>query len=69
MEPIYVSWKSAKQIVMATSTNHVELLAFHEVSREVVENDGKKYWLTNVRMGFELSRRSSTKTMMSASTR
>ena len=31
-----VSWKSAKQIVMVTSTNHAELLVFHEASREVV---------------------------------
>ena len=31
-----VSWKSVKQTVTATSTNHAELLAFHEASREVV---------------------------------
>jgi len=31
-----VSWKSVKQTVTATSTNHAELLAFHEASREAV---------------------------------
>ena len=31
-----VSWKSVKQTVTATSTNHVELIAFHEVLRELV---------------------------------
>ena len=31
-----ISWKSAKQTVTATSTNHAELLAFHEASREAV---------------------------------
>ena len=31
-----ISWKSIKQIVMATSTNHAELLAFHEAAREAV---------------------------------
>ena len=31
-----VSWKSIKQTVTATSTNHAELLAFHEASRETV---------------------------------
>ena len=32
--PIF--WKSTKQIVTATSTNHAKLLAFHEAAREVV---------------------------------
>ena len=31
-----ISWKSSKQTVTATSTNHAELLAFHEAAREVV---------------------------------
>ena len=31
-----VSWKSVKQIVTATSTNHAEHIAFHEASRELV---------------------------------
>ena len=31
-----ISWKSSKQTVTATSTNHAELLAFHEASREAV---------------------------------
>ena len=31
-----ISWKSVKQTVTTTSTNHDELLAFHEVAREVV---------------------------------
>lgn len=31
-----VSWKSVKQTVTATSTNHAELIAFHEASRELV---------------------------------
>ena len=31
-----ISWKSSKQTVTATSTNHAELLAFHEACREVV---------------------------------
>ena len=31
-----ISWRSTKQTVTATSTNHAELLAFHEVAREVV---------------------------------
>ena len=31
-----ISWKSTKQTVTATSTNHAELLAFHEAAREVV---------------------------------
>jgi hypothetical protein len=31
-----ISWRSTKQTVTATSTNHVELLSFHEASREVV---------------------------------
>ena len=31
-----ISWKSMKQIVTATSTNHAELLAFHEAAREAV---------------------------------
>ena len=30
-----VSWKSVKQTVTATSTNHAELIAFHEASREL----------------------------------
>jgi hypothetical protein len=31
-----ISWKSTKQTVTATSTNHAELLAFHEAARETV---------------------------------
>ena len=31
-----ISWKSSKQTVTATSTNHAELLAFHEACREAV---------------------------------
>lgn len=31
-----ISWKSVKQTVTATSTNHAELLALHEASREAV---------------------------------
>ena len=31
-----ISWKSTKQIVIATSTNHAELFAFHEAARECV---------------------------------
>lgn len=31
-----ISWKLAKQTVTTTSTNHAELLAFHETSWEVV---------------------------------
>jgi hypothetical protein len=31
-----ISWKSVKQTVTATSTNHSELIAFHEATREAV---------------------------------
>jgi hypothetical protein len=31
-----ISWKSAKQTLTETSTNHAELLAFHDASREAV---------------------------------
>ena len=31
-----ISWKSVKHTVTATSTNHIELIAFHEASRELV---------------------------------
>lgn len=31
-----ILWKSVKQTVTATSTNHAELLAFHEAAREAV---------------------------------
>ena len=31
-----ISWKSTKQTVTATSTNHAELLEFHEAARETV---------------------------------
>jgi hypothetical protein len=31
-----ISWKSTKQTTTATSTNHAELLAFHEAARESV---------------------------------
>ena len=31
-----ISWKSVKQTVTATSTNHAELIAFHEASWELV---------------------------------
>jgi hypothetical protein len=31
-----ISWKSVKQTVTATSTNHAELLAFHEAAMEAV---------------------------------
>lgn len=37
-----ISWRSTKQTVTATSTNHAELLAFHEASREAV-------WLRTMR--------------------
>ena len=36
-----ITWKSVKQTVTATSTNHFELVAFHEAAREVV-------WLRNM---------------------
>ena len=36
-----ITWKSVKQTVTATSTNHSELVAFHEAAREVV-------WLRNM---------------------
>ena len=36
-----ITWKSLKQTVTATSTNHSELVAFHEAAREVV-------WLRNM---------------------
>ena len=31
-----ISWKSTKQTMAATSSNHVELLAIHEASRECI---------------------------------
>jgi hypothetical protein len=31
-----ISWRSTKQTVTATSTNHAELLSFHEASREAI---------------------------------
>jgi hypothetical protein len=31
-----ISWKSVKQTVTATSTNHSELIAFHEATREAI---------------------------------
>ena len=31
-----ISWKSTKQTVTATSTNHTELLAFHEATHETM---------------------------------
>ena len=31
-----MSWKSVKQTMTATSTNHAKLIAFHEASRELV---------------------------------
>jgi len=31
-----ISWRSVKQTITSTSSNHVELLALHEVSRECV---------------------------------
>jgi hypothetical protein len=31
-----ISWKSVKQTVTATSTNHSEIIAFHEATREAV---------------------------------
>ena len=31
-----ISWKSVKQMVTATSSNHFELIAFHEATREAV---------------------------------
>jgi hypothetical protein len=36
-----ISWKSVKQTVTATSSNHSELIAFHEATREAV-------WLRNM---------------------
>ena len=31
-----ISWRSVKQTIVATSSNHSEILALHEVSRECV---------------------------------
>jgi len=31
-----ISWRSVKQTIIATSSNHVEILAIHEASRECV---------------------------------
>ena len=31
-----ISWKSVKQTTMVTSSNHLEILAIHEVSRECI---------------------------------
>ena len=31
-----ISWKSVKQTMTTTSTNHAELLAFHKASKEMV---------------------------------
>jgi hypothetical protein len=36
-----ISWKSVKQTITTTSTNHSELIAFHEATREAI-------WLRNV---------------------
>ena len=36
-----ISWRSVKQTTVATSSNHLEILAIHEVSRECV-------WLRSV---------------------
>ena len=36
-----ITWKSVKQTMTATSTNHSELIAFHEAAREVV-------WIRNL---------------------
>jgi hypothetical protein len=33
-ERIAISWKSAKQILIATSTNHLEIIILYEISRE-----------------------------------
>src|SRR5665648_19862 len=33
---VCLTWKYVKQTVTATSTNHAELIAFHEASREAV---------------------------------
>ena len=31
-----ISWRSVKQIMMVTSSNHSEILAIHEASRECI---------------------------------
>ena len=31
-----ISWRSVKQTIVATSSNHSEILAIHEVSRECI---------------------------------
>ena len=31
-----ISWRSSKQSIIATSSNHAEIIAIHEVSRECV---------------------------------
>ena len=33
---IAISWRSVKQTMMATSSNHSEILAIHEASRECI---------------------------------
>ena len=42
-----VSWKSMKQSVTATSTNHAELIAFHEATRELVRLRTMKRLITS----------------------
>ncbi|KAJ9545570.1 hypothetical protein OSB04_025277 [Centaurea solstitialis] len=41
MDGTTISWRSTKQTMTATSSNHAEILAIHEASRECV-------WLRNV---------------------
>ena len=49
-----ISWKSMKQTVMATSTNHLELLAFHKAMRELVWLR-KMHRIISEQAGLELS--------------
>ena len=60
-----ISWKSTKQTITATSTNHAELLAFHEAAREccVAEDDGGDYNGNNAKSRPRTSQQSSSKTI------
>ncbi|KAM2958413.1 hypothetical protein FF2_025280 [Malus domestica] len=40
-----ISWKSTKQTLVVTSSNHVEILALHEASREC-------FWLRELKKGY-----------------
>ena len=50
-----VSWKSIKKIVTTTSTNHAELIAFHEASRELVWLRTVERLITN-QVGIEIAK-------------